>query len=80
MALSDETLTAARDKLTATRTAVQGLLSGLDTSGSAVAAPDDGSARGDCPAAVHAPTRPCLSELSACHQHRPRPRKEGVNR
>ena len=54
-ALSDDTLTdeakadlnAARDKLTATQTAVQGLLSGLDTSASESG--DDGPGdRGDC--------------------------------
>ena len=53
-ALADDTLTAeaqsdltaARDKLTATQTAVQGLLSGLDTS-SAQDASDDGP--GNCP-------------------------------
>src|SRR3954469_5635866 len=52
-ALSDDTLTddakadltAARDKLTATQTAVQGLLSGLDTSASG---DDQGSGHGDC--------------------------------
>src|SRR3954452_12570162 len=56
-ALSDDTLTndakddltAARAKLVATQTAVQGLLSGLDTSDSASAdARDDGGPRGDC--------------------------------
>jgi hypothetical protein len=52
-ALSDDTLsgdaeadlTAAREKLVATQTAVQGLLSGLDTSASSA---DDESGRGDC--------------------------------
>ena len=54
-ALSDDTLTAdaqsdltaARDKLTATQTAVEGLLSGLDTS-SASDVSNDGSGHGDC--------------------------------
>jgi hypothetical protein len=54
-ALADDTLTAgakadlnaARDKLTATQTAVQGLLSGLDTSGSA--SDEYGSGGRDCP-------------------------------
>jgi hypothetical protein len=54
-ALADDTLTAeaqsdltaARDKLTATQTAVQGLLSGLDTS-SAQDASDDGPGGGGC--------------------------------
>jgi hypothetical protein len=55
-ALSDDTLasdakddlTAARAKLVATQTAVQGLLSGLDTSDSASADGSDGGPRGDC--------------------------------